>query len=272
MTAEKLALINWSDGNIQDCSTDELPFPEISRLARSDPRGWLNQALETTTSLVHPYPSSGVSVSSLYAHGSMEVDLEKLIQRSKLSDSALVAEKDIDTPKGECAKQPGTGPQRHRRVAANARERRRMHGLNRAFDKLRSVIPSLENEKKLSKYDTLQMAQIYITELSELLEGVGQPECRELNGGGGTTSAHARRSQRQPSLAEGISDYSVGSTQSTVRLLSETQDPNTSLGHLIILSTPKPDGVDSNNVLSSNGSDGESSHFSDCEDGQSDRN
>uniref|UniRef100_A0A8C1TJA6 Atonal bHLH transcription factor 1b n=1 Tax=Cyprinus carpio TaxID=7962 RepID=A0A8C1TJA6_CYPCA len=78
-----------------------------------------------------------------------------------------------------------TGPQRHRRVAANARERRRMHGLNRAFDKLRSVIPSLENEKKLSKYDTLQMAQIYITELSELLEGVVQSECRGLRDGCG---------------------------------------------------------------------------------------
>uniref|UniRef100_A0A3P9KGP2 Atonal bHLH transcription factor 1b n=1 Tax=Oryzias latipes TaxID=8090 RepID=A0A3P9KGP2_ORYLA len=64
------------------------------------------------------------------------------------------------------------GPRRHRRVAANARERRRMHGLNKAFDELRSVIPSLENEKKLSKYDTLQMAQIYITELSELLSGL----------------------------------------------------------------------------------------------------
>uniref|UniRef100_A0A3B4X5T3 BHLH domain-containing protein n=1 Tax=Seriola lalandi dorsalis TaxID=1841481 RepID=A0A3B4X5T3_SERLL len=63
------------------------------------------------------------------------------------------------------------GPQKHRRVAANARERRRMHGLNKAFDELRSVIPSLENEKKLSKYDTLQMAQIYINELSELLAG-----------------------------------------------------------------------------------------------------
>ncbi|KAJ8282718.1 hypothetical protein COCON_G00052370 [Conger conger] len=203
----------------------------------------------------------------------MDVDLEKFIPRSKLSDSAIVAENDIDTPTGECPKQPGTGPIKHRRVAANARERRRMHGLNRAFDKLRSVIPSQENEKKLSKYDTLQMAQIYITELSELLEGVGQTECRDLNGGGGTASGHARRSQRQPSIAEGISDYTVGSTQSTVRLLSETQDPNASLGRLIILSTPKPDmGMDSNNVLSSNGSDGESSHFSDCEDGQSDRN
>uniref|UniRef100_A0A8C6TDP1 Atonal bHLH transcription factor 1b n=1 Tax=Neogobius melanostomus TaxID=47308 RepID=A0A8C6TDP1_9GOBI len=69
------------------------------------------------------------------------------------------------------------GPQRHRRVAANARERRRMHGLNKAFDELRSVIPSLENEKKLSKYDTLQMAQIYITELSELLTGVVHQDC-----------------------------------------------------------------------------------------------
>uniref|UniRef100_A0A3Q2WNQ4 Atonal bHLH transcription factor 1b n=1 Tax=Haplochromis burtoni TaxID=8153 RepID=A0A3Q2WNQ4_HAPBU len=82
---------------------------------------------------------------------------------------------------GCCA---GTGkkrmdiPGRRTRVAANARERRRMHGLNKAFDELRSVIPSLENEKKLSKYDTLQMAQIYITELSELLAGVVHPECR----------------------------------------------------------------------------------------------
>ncbi|KAJ8351402.1 hypothetical protein SKAU_G00228780 [Synaphobranchus kaupii] len=203
----------------------------------------------------------------------MEVDLEKFIPRSKLLDSAIVAEKDIDKPNGECPKQSGTGPQRHRRVAANARERRRMHGLNRAFDKLRSVIPSLENEKKLSKYDTLQMAQIYITELSELLEGFSQPECRELNGSGSTTSAHGRRSQRQPSLAEGVSDYPVGSTQSSVRFLSETEDPNASLGHLIILSTPKPDmGVENKNAVSSNGSDGESSHFSDCEDGQSDRN
>uniref|UniRef100_A0A3B4U075 Protein atonal homolog 1-like n=1 Tax=Seriola dumerili TaxID=41447 RepID=A0A3B4U075_SERDU len=80
------------------------------------------------------------------------------------------------------------GPQKHRRVAANARERRRMHGLNKAFDELRSVIPSLENEKKLSKYDTLQMAQIYINELSELLAGVVQSECM---GPADKTSSHS---------------------------------------------------------------------------------
>ncbi|XP_019963029.2 transcription factor Atoh7 [Paralichthys olivaceus] len=60
--------------------------------------------------------------------------------------------------------------QRRRRLAANARERRRMLGLNVAFDRLRSVIPNLESEKKLSKSETLQMAQIYIATLNELLQ------------------------------------------------------------------------------------------------------
>ncbi|KAG9267576.1 transcription factor Atoh7-a [Astyanax mexicanus] len=60
---------------------------------------------------------------------------------------------------------------RRRRLAANARERRRMLGLNVAFDRLRSVIPNVESARKLSKSETLQMAQIYISTLSELLQG-----------------------------------------------------------------------------------------------------
>lgn len=59
---------------------------------------------------------------------------------------------------------------RKRRLAANARERRRMNGLNDAFDRLRDVIPSLGVEHKLSKYETLQMAQTYISALCDLLE------------------------------------------------------------------------------------------------------
>ncbi|XP_029848910.3 protein atonal-like [Ixodes scapularis] len=66
---------------------------------------------------------------------------------------------------------PGAPPVvvKKRRLAANARERRRMHGLNVAFDKLRQVVPSIGDDRKLSKYETLQMAQSYITALSELL-------------------------------------------------------------------------------------------------------
>ena len=57
-----------------------------------------------------------------------------------------------------------------RRLAANARERRRMDLLNQGFDRLRTVLPGLGPETQLSKYETLQMAQEYINQLSQLLE------------------------------------------------------------------------------------------------------
>lgn len=59
---------------------------------------------------------------------------------------------------------------RKRRLAANARERKRMHALNEAFDRLRQYLPTIGNDRQLSKHETLQMAQSYITALSELLK------------------------------------------------------------------------------------------------------
>ena len=56
-----------------------------------------------------------------------------------------------------------------RRLAANARERRRMDLLNQGFDRLRGVLPGLGADNQLSKYETLQMAQEYIRELTQLL-------------------------------------------------------------------------------------------------------
>ncbi|XP_049620512.1 transcription factor ATOH7 [Suncus etruscus] len=56
-----------------------------------------------------------------------------------------------------------------RRLAANARERRRMQGLNSAFDRLRRVVPQWGQDKKLSKYETLQMALSYIVALTHVL-------------------------------------------------------------------------------------------------------
>ncbi|KAF0290668.1 Protein atonal [Amphibalanus amphitrite] len=64
---------------------------------------------------------------------------------------------------------PSTEVVRRRRTAANARERRRMNGLNDAFERLREVVPCLGSDKKLSKFETLQMAQTYISALQELL-------------------------------------------------------------------------------------------------------
>lgn len=67
-------------------------------------------------------------------------------------------------------RQPSPTVVKKRRLAANARERRRMNGLNEAFDRLREVIPSIGSDHKLSKFETLQMAQTYIAALCDLLE------------------------------------------------------------------------------------------------------
>ncbi|XP_051810228.1 protein atonal homolog 1b [Acanthochromis polyacanthus] len=178
------------------------------------------------------------------------IPLEKLVPVSKLPDCVSAAGiSDSDASKAaDGGKMSHFGPQRHRRVAANARERRRMHGLNKAFDELRSVIPSLENEKKLSKYDTLQMAQIYITELSELLAGVVHPECRSPRQG-----AADKTSRR--SLIHSIRP--AANTQTPNPLTGEQRDPSNSISHLIILG-PTSDLESNKSGTSSNSSEDES--------------
>ncbi|XP_073342353.1 protein atonal homolog 1b [Pagrus major] len=210
--------------------------------------------LQHQRNLAHINSKTWISSSSLHAFSRRDADisLEKLVPMSELPD-CVSASTETDSDK---ASEGGTtshfGPQRHRRVAANARERRRMHGLNKAFDELRSVIPSLENERKLSKYDTLQMAQIYITELSELLSGVVRPECRSPSSADKT----ARRNL-------------IHSLQPPNQLTGEQRDQCASVGHLIILGSPSDLG--SNKSTSSSSSDGESSHYSDLEESQSGR-
>ncbi|CAN7950188.1 unnamed protein product, partial [Ixodes pacificus] len=55
-----------------------------------------------------------------------------------------------------------------RRSLANHQERRRMHRLNSALDRLRSAIPS-PSSRRLSKIKTLKMAISYIGELQTVL-------------------------------------------------------------------------------------------------------
>ncbi|XP_018604928.1 neurogenin-3 [Scleropages formosus] len=57
----------------------------------------------------------------------------------------------------------------NRRMKANDRERNRMHNLNSALDALRSVLPSLPDDAKLTKIETLRFAHNYIWALSETL-------------------------------------------------------------------------------------------------------
>ncbi|XP_061858043.1 helix-loop-helix protein 13-like [Colius striatus] len=55
------------------------------------------------------------------------------------------------------------------RQAANRRERRRMLGINAAFERLRCHVPTFPYEKRLSKIDTLRLAIAYIALLGEIL-------------------------------------------------------------------------------------------------------
>uniref|UniRef100_A0A182T7H4 BHLH domain-containing protein n=1 Tax=Anopheles maculatus TaxID=74869 RepID=A0A182T7H4_9DIPT len=82
--------------------------------------------------------------------------------------------KSVSSMDGKDRKKDCTPPSptvlKKRRLAANARERKRMNSLNVAFDRLREIVPSLGPDHKLSKFETLQMAQTYINALSDLLE------------------------------------------------------------------------------------------------------
>ncbi len=70
-----------------------------------------------------------------------------------------------------------------RRLAANARERKRMTKLNNAFERLRAVLPNPSSlssrrssngsdDRPLSKMEALQLAQTYIAELATALDHV----------------------------------------------------------------------------------------------------
>uniref|UniRef100_A0A3Q1I6C6 BHLH domain-containing protein n=1 Tax=Anabas testudineus TaxID=64144 RepID=A0A3Q1I6C6_ANATE len=61
------------------------------------------------------------------------------------------------------------GQRGRRRMKANVRERHRMHNLNSALDALRSILPALPEDAKLTKIETLRFAYNYIWALTETL-------------------------------------------------------------------------------------------------------
>ncbi|XP_038054980.1 transcription factor 21-like [Patiria miniata] len=57
------------------------------------------------------------------------------------------------------------------RNAANARERSRMRVLSKAFGRLKTSLPWVPPDTKLSKLDTLRLASSYISHLRKILDG-----------------------------------------------------------------------------------------------------
>ncbi|KAH0507720.1 Fer3-like protein [Microtus ochrogaster] len=64
------------------------------------------------------------------------------------------------------------------RQAANIRERKRMFNLNEAFDQLRRKVPTFAYEKRLSRIETLRLAIVYISFMTELLQSSEKKEVR----------------------------------------------------------------------------------------------
>ncbi|XP_061820728.1 musculin [Nerophis lumbriciformis] len=67
-------------------------------------------------------------------------------------------------------KQSKKDPRQSHRDAANARERARMRVLSKAFSRLKTTLPWVPADTKLSKLDTLRLASNYISHLRQLLQ------------------------------------------------------------------------------------------------------
>ncbi|XP_076296634.1 atonal [Lasioglossum baleicum] len=113
--------------------------------------------------------SNSSSVSDRIVDGDSEDDVEMSDGPDHLRSDAVEIDGNRDVVRRR-GKYVSSTIVRKRRLAANARERRRMQNLNKAFDRLRAYLPSLGNDRQLSKYETLQMAQSYITALYDLLQ------------------------------------------------------------------------------------------------------
>ncbi|CAL4205519.1 unnamed protein product, partial [Meganyctiphanes norvegica] len=110
---------------------------------------------------------------------STEDDADFSLKEETLEDS----QDDKLADRGKCnmrgrAKSPSTylKVKKNRRMKANDRERTRMHMLNNALERLRTVLPCAQDETKLTKIETLRFAHNYIWALSETLNSFDNVE------------------------------------------------------------------------------------------------
>ncbi|XP_037896224.1 neurogenic differentiation factor 1 [Glossina fuscipes] len=78
---------------------------------------------------------------------------------------------DDDFDEDNCSQSSRHGYPPVQRNAANARERARMRVLSSAFGRLKTKLPNIPPDTKLSKLDTLRLATMYIKQLKAVVEG-----------------------------------------------------------------------------------------------------
>lgn len=157
-----------SPGRSSDSMSSQPYIPNCYKAGDSSPWSHRQSYYGENNNVYHKYDyktrnECSNSMGNSYAENYYKTNLENKYKKENASS------KKTSTSSSTTA-QAGVEIMRKRRLAANARERRRMNSLNDAFDRLRDVVPSLGNDRKLSKFETLQMAQTYIAALHELLE------------------------------------------------------------------------------------------------------
>ncbi|XP_018585635.2 transcription factor 21 [Scleropages formosus] len=97
-------------------------------------------------------------------------------EESSSCDALLLARRKEKSPSERRRKPPSRksspaheGGKQVQRNAANARERARMRVLSKAFSRLKTTLPWVPPDTKLSKLDTLRLASSYIAHLRQIL-------------------------------------------------------------------------------------------------------
>lgn len=150
----------------ENSSEGEIILTDLSTSSMNKTLTDIDQSMNIASQFEDESDSSCSSRTNLSTESSSKVQKQPAQRRSRTKKPNSKADRPKSAPK--CAPPPPV--LKKRRLAANARERRRMQSLNLAFDRLRDVVPSIGDDRKLSKYETLQMAQTYITALCELLQ------------------------------------------------------------------------------------------------------
>ena len=153
----------WETPNSDSLRSSSPEFIALSSL--STPK-YLTSNLDIQNDIIKNYPLKNESASDSENNSS---DYTTSSSTNALIETNIETSKQ-GTRKQRRSKQIPPVVKKKRRLAANARERKRMQSLNDAFDRLRQYLPSLGNDRQFSKHETLQMAQSYISALCDLLD------------------------------------------------------------------------------------------------------
>ncbi|XP_028988044.1 pancreas transcription factor 1 subunit alpha [Betta splendens] len=158
---------------------EEFFTDQSSRDGHLDTDDFLDDDVDFLTSHFQDYYSKDVN--GRVAHRDVDVDIGNLSFSSSSSTFSYGCADSTSDLSPQMGHHGGALLKRRRRMrseremqqlrqAANVRERRRMQSINDAFEGLRSHIPTLPYEKRLSKVDTLRLAIGYINFLAELVQ------------------------------------------------------------------------------------------------------